>query len=487
MTTLSQGSPDLINRTKIIATLGPSSSNADTIQALIEAGVNVFRLNLSHGSHEDHKALIATVRKCSKAINQPVAILGDLQGPKLRTGLSDVPLELAQGESVKLTTATRNTVEGSIATKYQALLDALDTGMTILLDDGKIRLKVLKKDSKDTVTCEVIEGGELNSRKGINIPEATIDIPPMTEKDKEDAHFLMKMDIDYIALSFVQRAKDIDELKSIINQYDYKYPPGIIAKIEKPQALDDIDQILESVSGIMVARGDLGVELPPERVPIVQKQLVELANVYEKPVIIATQMLESMIHSRQPARSDVSDIANAVFDRADAVMLSGETAVGEYPVETVAQMRRIVSAAENSYLSKKHRPHEPSTIVSPNDYQAIAHSASYAAAKADVSGMVVLSNSGSMARRISKLKPPRPIFALTPNEIVVRKMSLLWGVQAFLIPDDSSSGDIMESGEHAILEAGKLNAGDRIVFCAGRTPQRWLTNSLKIYHIGHFN
>lgn len=473
------------NRTKIVATLGPATANPEALSGVIQAGASVIRVNMSHGAPADHERNIKLVRDVSKKLCKSIAVLADLQGPKFRTGPleNDEPLDLVDGESVCLTSAGRFSGKGVIGTKYRALVDGLEPGMRVLIDDGKIRLKVEKRLDAETVECRIVQGGQLNARKGINIPDKTIDVDPLTAKDKEDALCAVRAGADYLALSFVQRGRDIEELRNFIRSNNLE-PPPIIAKIEKPQALDDIDRILETADAVMVARGDLGVELPPEQVPVVQKQLVELANVYEKPVIIATQMLESMIDSVTPSRSDTSDIANAVFDRADALMLSGETAVGRHPVEAVDMMRRIIEQAENSYLSRQYRPHESSSLVSPNFYHAIAHSASYAAAKADVKAIVVFSNSGSMARRVSKLKPQRPIIALTPHEGVCRRMSLLWGVNSLVVAMGNSSDEVLEEGERAILESCLLAQGDSVVFCAGQTPLKGATNMLKIYRIG---
>jgi pyruvate kinase len=323
----------------------------------------------------------------------------------------------------------------------------------------------------------------LEARKGINVPGATLPIAALTDKDKEDLEMAVRAGVDYVALSFVQRAEDIRELRSIVAGLGCECP-RVIAKIEKPQALNEIDAILEESDGLMVARGDLGVELPPEAVPVVQKMLVGKANQAEKPVIIATQMLESMIHSLQPSRSDVSDIDNAVFEGADLLMLSGETSVGAHPVETVAMMGRIIRETEKSIFSRLDRPAEESRIVSPNFYHAIAHTASYACRKANVKALIVFSNSGNMAQRISTLKPARPIIALTPSRAVYNRMSLLWGVTPLIIDGFDDTDAMLENGNRALLESGLLQRGDSVLFCAGATQMKGATNMLKIYRLG---
>lgn len=481
------GTTDLahVNRTKIIATLGPATSDEPVIRQLIEAGVGVIRLNLSHGNQDQHRENIRNIRRIAAEMKRPLALLADLQGPKLRTGflMNNQPIALDEGTTVEFTTRTRESSPGVVATKYQQLIEALRPGDPILIDDGKLRLQVLARTDEQTLSCQVIDGGILLARKGINTPGTTLPIGALTEKDREDVKMALEMRVDYLALSFVQRAQDIVELKSLAHEVADWCPP-IIAKIEKPQAIKDIDNILAEADGLMVARGDLGVELRPEEVPIAQKKLVAKANHAEKPVIIATQMLESMVHSVQPSRSDVSDIANAVFDGADALMLSGETSIGEHPVETVVMMGRIIHEAEKSIVSNLDRYFEESRIVSPNFYHAIAHSAGYAARKANVKALVVFSNSGSMAQRISKLKPPRPIIALTPNADVYNRMSLMWGVIPLVIPDAKHTDEMLEAGEKAILERQLLTQGDSVVFCAGNTHMKGATNMLKIYRVG---
>jgi pyruvate kinase len=477
---------NLLNRTKIVATLGPATDSPERVKQLAQAGVSVFRLNMSHGNANEQAPRVQMIRDVAAEINRPLAILADLQGPKLRTGYlkNNQPIPLEDYSIVEFTSRTRESEPGIVATKYGELIAVLEPGALILLDDGKIRLEVLEKISPETLKCQVVQGGILEARKGINIPGTTLPIPSLTEKDKEDVAAAVAAKVDYIALSFVQRARDIVELREYVQSLGYTCPP-VVAKIEKPQALKDIDNIIQETDALMVARGDLGVELRPEEVPVAQKKLVAKANLAAKPVIIATQMLESMIHSVQPSRSDVSDIANAVFDGADALMLSGETSVGSHPIETVAMMGRIISEAEKSIFSNTlDRQHEESKIVSPNFYHAIAQTASYASRKANVKALVVFSSSGSMAQRISKLKPSRPIIALTPKFEVANRMCLLWGVIPVVIPPSEHTDLMLENGEKAIFEKHLLEKGESVVFCAGNTQMKGATNMLKIYHLG---
>jgi len=474
-----------LKRTKIIATLGPATASPERVKQLVLSGVNVIRLNMSHGNGQDQMEWVKMIRAIAEEMGQPIGILADLQGPKIRTGyLKDgQPIVLEDYSVVEFTTRTRESSPGVVSTKYVELIQALEPGALVLLDDGKIRLEVLEKLSDDTLKCQVVQGGVLEARKGINVPGTALPITPLTEKDKEDVRMAVAAGVDYVALSFVQRAEDIIELKTYVQSFGLTCPP-VIAKIEKPQALKDIDNILNEADGLMVARGDLGVELRPEEVPVAQKMLVSKANAAEKPIIIATQMLESMIHSLQPSRSDVSDIANAVFDGADVLMLSGETSVGEHPVETVAMMSRIIYEAEKNMSSVLDHPVEASQIVSPNFYHAIAHTASYACRKSSAKALVVFSSSGSMAQRVSKLKPARPIIALTFTQDVANRMCLLWGVIPLVIATTEHTDTMLETGEKAILDKHLLDKGDSVVFCAGNTNMKGATNMLKIYHLG---
>ncbi len=478
------------NRAKIIATLGPASATDDILTALIRGGASVIRLNMSHGTHETHGDNIQRIRRVAKTLNQNIGILVDLQGPKLRTGLlvEGKSISLVRGHQVMLKASLDPGTDGVITTPSFELVESLALETLLLLDDGRLRLQVVEQVNSTEVLCEIIQGGRLSERKGINVPNTSLSFQALTEKDKEDTLFAIQNDVDYLALSFVRNAEDIKFLQRFILESrvlkaDQTLPP-IISKIEKPEALDDIDEILDVSFGLMVARGDLGVELPPQEVPIVQKQLIRKCREREKPVIVATQMLESMMTSVHPSRAEVSDIANAVFDGTDALMLSGESAAGENPIASVQMMSQIISEAEAHYTTLQNRPHEKSTVQSPHFHHTIAHAASYAAIKANVKALVVLSSSGQMAQRISKLKPHRRIIALTEDEATCRRMTLLWGVTPLKIKYGETTEEIINHGEEAILKRKLLTTGDSILFCAGNTPIIGATNMLKLFHIG---
>jgi pyruvate kinase len=473
------------NKTKIVATLGPACVQSETLKSLAMAGVNVFRLNMSHGNIDEHLGRARMIRALALELDLPLAVLADLQGPKIRTGglQDDAPVPLAAGEIVELTCRVTESSPGIVSTTFVELFSVLQPGERILLDDGKIHLQVIETTSNDSARCLVTQGGLLDSRKGINVPGAVLPIAALSDKDKADLAAAAKEGVDYVALSFVQRAADIRQVRELVASLGVECP-RIIAKIEKPQALIDIEAILAEADGLMVARGDLGVELRPEEVPVAQKMLIAQARRAEKPIIVATQMLESMIHSLQPSRSDVSDIANAVFDGADAVMLSGETSVGEHPVATVAMMGRIIREAEKSIAQDLDRPVEESGITSPNFYHAIAHTASYACRKAKVRALVAFSKSGSMAQRLSKLKPSRPLIVLTPSRNVFNTMGLMWGVTPVIMESFNDTDEMLENCDKALLESGLLEQGDSILFCAGNTQMKNATNMLKLYHLG---
>jgi pyruvate kinase len=480
---------------KIIATLGPASQKPETIRNLLTAGVNIFRLNFSHGQHEILKETIATIRQTALELDIPTAILGDLQGPKFRIGELEnhTPVLLEQGEIIRFTAENVPGNKAHLTTNTPQIIEELNIGDEVLMDDGNIAIQVIERISPTEIRCKVTMGGLLGEKKGINVPGLKMsNIAALTEKDKVDALFALQHDLDFIALSFVRSYHDILYLRNFIaeNNPPGQIAPRIVAKIEKPQALDEIDAIIETTDAIMVARGDLGVELRQEKVPVIQKMLIGKANAAEKPVITATQMLESMIYSSTPTRAEVSDIANAVFDGTDALMLSGETAVGKYPVETVLTMARIIEEAESHYGEWHHRAEiKETTIESATDrvlkfHQAIAQAACYAARKAKTTAIVVLSYSGSMALRIAKRKPQKPIIALTPHQKIYRQLNLLWGVYPIKIVASETTDGTLLAAEQAILEHGLLAKRDPIVFCAGQTHLTGITNTLKMYLFG---
>jgi pyruvate kinase len=475
-----------ISRPKIVATLGPTSQSEDVLMALIGAGADVIRLNFSHGDLGTKADAIRLIRQVSTQMDKPVAILGDLQGPKIRTGIlkDKTAWMLNIGDDVRFTRDTIPGEPGIISTPNTELLDHLAPGHRILINDGRMQLDVFRRIDDDNVMCVVTRGGELSERKGINLPDTSLpNVSAVTDKDRVDLQFCLEQDVEYLALSFVRNSADIVELKTLIKHLHNGHPfPSIIAKIEKPEALTDIDNILQLADGLMVARGDLGVELSFDMVPIVQKQLVAKANAVGKPVIIATQMLESMIEDPTPTRAEASDVANALLDGADALMLSQETAMGKYPVEAICVMRQIMESVE----AKIARPvnvaldYTPSLTV----YDALAHAACYTAVKTQITTMVVLSTSGKFAQRVSKLKPQHcQIIALTQDERVARKMNLLWGVTALVIPFAPSTDETLSRGEQAMLQRGLVTANQTVIFCAGKTPLAGASHMIKVMTI----
>ena len=428
-----------MRKTKIVATLGPASREPAILEALIEAGMNVARLNCSHGTHEEHAATIADLRRVAGRKHTPIAILLDLQGPKIRTGKlkGDKAVELKAGEVFVITTAECSGDAHKVSTSYEALPGDVRPGDRILLSDGLMEVRVVKVVDQEVIT-EVVSGGMLRNHQGINLPGVALSAPALTGKDREDLAFALAQDVDLVTLSFVRHAADIREIKSIISAAGKNTP--IVAKIERAEALEELPEILAEVDIVMVARGDLGVELPPEQVPILQKQLIEAANEAGRPVITATQMLESMTYSPRPTRAEASDVANAIIDGSDAVMLSGESAVGRYPVETVAMMARIAEVAEASerhgdLVSSRRWSIERGKSAPP----AIAAAAATIVKQLPIAAICVFTLSGNTARLISQQRPKAPIFAFTSDQYTWRRMNLMWGVIPQLV---EFSGDM---------------------------------------------
>lgn len=473
-------------QSKIVATLGPASSAPEMLEKLVRAGLRVARVNLSHGEYEEHQHRIKTVRAVSKKLGIPVAILADLQGPKIRTGKLEggKTLDLVTGETIRFALNTELGNSDCITSPADALVGELSKGTTLLINDGALRLRIEQEMSDTECVCTIVQGGPLSERKGINLPNKKLKISALTEKDKHDVLFAMEQHVDYVAMSFVQSADDIRGLKTYLKEHGYHRDIPIVAKIEKPQALDDIDAIFEECGVIMVARGDLGVELLPERVPVVQKQLVQKGFETGTPVIVATQMLESMTHSPQASRAEVSDVANAVFDGADALMLSGETAVGEFPEETIQTMFATIQEAQQYQFTVMQDTRQLRERQSPECHHAIAHAASFISRKSDVKAMVVLSSSGSMATRLSKLRPTQPIIALTDRHDVYARLNLLWGVTPVLTRFGDTTDATLNEAEAAILKKNFLKVGDQVLFCSGNTPIMGMTNMLKFFTIG---
>lgn len=473
-----------MRRTKIIATIGPASSNPSTIAQLLDAGMDVARLNFSHGTHEYHAENIAMLRDIARQHQRPLAILQDLQGPKIRTGIlqNEQPVHLNNGDPFTITTREVVGSASCVSTTYQALPRDVKPGDRILISDGLLELQVTSTNH-DEVHTEVVVGGELRQKQGINLPQVDISAPALTPKDAEDLEFGLEHGVDYVALSFVRQASDITEIKERIAARGKNVP--VIAKIEKPEALEDIQAILSLADGIMVARGDLGVEIPAEKLPVVQKELIEAANAAGKPVITATQMLDSMIRNPRPTRAEASDVANAIFDGTDAVMLSGETASGLYPVEALKMMARIASEADNG---DRRFIHTPAVSMRISQQQDVPHAIS-AAVRAivqalNVSAIVALTQSGNTARLISRQRPTVPIFAFTPSESVYQRLSLLWGVTPLMDEYANHLSDLASRVKSVLLQHGYVEPCDLIVITGGHPlTARGSTNFLKVMQI----
>ena len=471
-----------MRKTKIVATIGPASSSPKIIDELLLAGANVFRLNFSHGTQEEHRAVISDIRGAALRLDLPVAILLDLRGPKIRTGLLEKgSIELKPGQMITITTEEIKGNERVISTTYKELPKDVKPGDRILIDDGLMEVKV-KAVSGNNVDCEVVYGGILKESKGMNLPGVNVSAPSLSKKDMGDLDFGISQGVDYIALSFVRKSADVVELKNYLKKNGVDIP--VIAKIEKPEALTNLEAILEESDGIMVARGDLGVELSPEEVPIAQKKMIAMANAAGKSVITATQMLESMITNPRPTRAEASDVANAVFDGTDALMLSGETAVGKYPVKAVEMMAKIAVEAEGPALKQqlvRRKKEMPSSFS-----QAVAFASYAAAGELHAKAVVVFSQTGSTAKLVSKLRPSTPIVAFTPLEETKRRLSLVWGVQPFCIEFGGHTDEMICRGEAALLNNGLAELGDTIVVVSGtKVGMRGATNMMKIDMIGN--
>src|ERR1700742_703761 len=451
------------NRTKIVATMGPASTNKDILLAMIKAGVNVCRLNVSHGRPEDHQKTIDTIREINEQYKVNVGILADLQGPKIRIGLvKDGGIHLVNGTRINITTHECIGDDNKIYITYETFPQDVQPNEIILLDDGKIQMKVIETNRQDTVVCEVMHGGILTSRKGVNLPNTKVSIPSLTEEDLYNLKYALEWDVDWIGLSFVRTGQDIIDLKHIISQSGKA--AKVIAKVEKPEAIDNIDEIIAATDGVMVARGDLGVEMPLEEVPLLQKMIARKCREASKPVIVATQMLESIITTPRPTRAEVNDVANSVLDGADAVMLSGETSGGESPVIVIETMAKIVRNVEElgyPYNSNK----ASNTDTSSPDYlsDAVCGSAVYLAEHTDAVGIVSMTRSGYTAFAISSHRPKASTFIFTPNKQLLNALSLVWGVRAFYY-DHLESTDKTISDVNAILKAESLiQTGDVVV------------------------
>ena len=468
-----------MRRAKIVCTMGPAVEAPDKVAELIAAGMNMARLNLSHGGYDEHQARLDAVRNAAIAANKPVAILVDLQGPKIRLArFAAGPHELKRGDIFTITTDEVDGTKGRVGTTYKGLPKDCKAGDRILIDDGKVTVEVVEVKGNDVVT-KCIEPGMVSNNKGINLPGVAVSVPALSEKDKEDLRWGLRAGADFIALSFVRSADDIDDVHRIMNEEGIHRP--VIAKIEKPQAVANLEGIVNAFDGIMVARGDLGVEMPIEEVPLVQKRCIELARANAKPVIVATQMLDSMISNSTPTRAEATDCANAVLDGADALMLSGETSVGDFAIEAVQTMARIIHRTEEAMLSRipplDHIPHTKGGTIT----KAATEVGAIVGAKI----LVAFTQTGDSARRMSRLRSPIPIWALTPETSVYNQLALSWGIESMIAPAVKHTDEMVRQVDGILLESGRVQKGDPVVIVAGAPPGiPGSTNALRVHMVG---
>ena len=468
-----------MRRAKIVCTLGPATATPERIRELVDAGMDVARLNLSHGTHADHEHAYRMVRQASDESGHGVGVFADLQGPKIRLGkVAGGPVELQQGQDFTITTRDVPGDRHICSTTYDGLPGDVSKDDQILIDDGRVRLIVTAVSDTD-VDTKVVVPGPISNNKGINLPGVAVSVPALSEKDVEDLRWALHLTVDFIALSFVRSAKDADDVRRIMAEENVFLP--VIAKIEKPQAIENIDEVIKAFDGFMVARGDLGVECPLEDVPFLQKHVIEKARRNAKPVIVATQMLESMISSPRPTRAEASDVANAVLDGADAVMLSGETSVGEFPIETVETMARIITSTEHHSLTNTAAidwaPRTRGGVV--------AKAAAEVASRVGAKYTVAFTQSGDSARRLSRYRGPIPTLAFTPVPAVRSQLSLTWGVETFLAPEVEHTDEMVRQVDEALLKIGRVTEGDLVVIIAGSPPGiPGSTNALRIHKMG---
>lgn len=468
-----------MRRAKIIATLGPATSTYESIRAIIDAGVDVARMNLSHGSHEVHEEIYRTVRQAAEDAGKPLGIFVDLQGPKIRLGkFSGGPVTLAKGDIFKITTDDIQGNQEICSTTFKGLPGDVKVGDTLLIDDGKVGLRATEV-SDTTVTTVVEVAGVISNNKGINLPGVAVNVPALSEKDEEDLRWALHLGVDMIALSFVRNASDINRVHEIMNEEGRALP--VIAKIEKPQAVEALEEIIDAFDGVMVARGDLGVELPFWQVPLVQKRAIELSRRWAKPVIVATQMLESMIDASRPTRAEASDVANAVLDGADCLMLSGETSVGKYPVETVSAMASIIESTEENGLDRI-----PGLGTKPHTHGgAVTLAAAEIAELLESKFICVFTESGDSLRRVSRLRHQIPIVAFTPNEDTLKRLSMVWGSNVYLVETVTHTDAMILQVDEILLGEKIAEIGDEVVVVAGTPPGiPGSTNSLRVHRVG---
>jgi len=459
----------MTRKAKIVATIGPASQDEDVLEKLISAGMNVARMNFSHGTHEEHAERIAIVRKVSEKLGKSVGILQDLQGPKIRVGQLDEPIQLSEGEMVTLyVTGTYPPIdcEQQIPVDFRQLFDSVRTSDRLLLDDGRLALEVVTVKDRNALTAKVIVGGPLTSHKGINLPGIRLRISGFTDKDEADLAFGIEQNVDAVAISFVRTAEDVKKVRYAMERFSIGgRMPMLIAKLEKPEALDNLDEIIDIVDGVMVARGDLGVELPPERVPALQKHIIRTANARAKLVITATQMLESMITNPLPTRAEASDVANAVFDGTDALMLSAETASGKYPVESVKMMDRIIREAESHFF--EWGAEQMVQGFEQSDAASMARAAQALANDKNVTAVACFTTRGRTAWLMSKIRPRVPIMAFTPDSKTYYTLSFLWGVRPQLVPFSNSLEEMIDHVDSELMHSDVVQMGDQVVIVCG--------------------
>ena len=465
-------------RAKIVCTLGPATHSFEGVRGLVYAGMDVARLNFSHGAYAQHSEAYLWVRQASDESGRGVGVLADLQGPKIRLGtFAAGPVVWATGETVTITTDDVEGTHDRVGTTYAGLAADVSVGDRLLVDDGRVGLRVVGVDGPD-VRLVVTEGGPVSNNKGLSLPGIGVSVPALSDKDEDDLRFALGLRVDMIALSFVRSAVDVVRVHEIMDEVGFRLP--VLAKIEKPQAVDNLEEIVDAFDGLMVARGDLGVEMPLERVPLVQKRAVQAAREKAKPVIVATQMLESMIGASRPTRAEASDVANAVLDGADAVMLSGETSVGAYPVEAVATMARIVVAAEEDLARVPRVLTEPTSISG-----AIARAAAEVGRTVGASALVAFTQSGDTARLLAEHRSPIPLLAFTPVAEVRSQLTLTWGVETFLVPPVEHTDEMVRQVDGAMLGLGRMQPGEYVTIVAGSPPSRsGSTNAMRVHRLG---
>ncbi|WP_160097900.1 pyruvate kinase, partial [Rhodococcus sp. T7] len=465
-------------RTKIVCTLGPATATGDRIRELVESGMDVARLNFSHGEHADHEENYKRVRAASDATGKAVGVLADLQGPKIRLGrFAEGRTTWANGEEVRITVDECEGTHDRVSTTYKQLAEDAKPGDRLLVDDGKVGLVVSGVEGNDVI-CRVTEGGPVSNNKGVSLPGMNVSVPALSEKDIADLEFALGLGVDFIALSFVRSPADVELVHAVMDRVGRRIP--VIAKLEKPEAIDNLEAIVLAFDAVMVARGDLGVELPLEQVPLVQKRAIQIARENAKPVIVATQMLESMIENSRPTRAEASDVANAVLDGADAVMLSGETSVGKYVMETVRTMARIVEAVENESTQVPPLTHVPRTKRG-----VISYAARDIGERLDAKALVAFTQSGDTVRRLARLHTPLPLLAFTPLPEVRSQLSLTWGTETFIVDPVDSTDAMVRQVDNALLGLGRYQKGELVVIVAGSPPGTvGSTNLIHVHRIG---